>query len=71
MTVGEISPSRRSGIFDGESCLTEAVHDCGSITVFGMLGVSDDDDDDDDSDDDEDDREDWDDGVDGDSVGSF
>ena len=69
--MGEISPGRRSGIFDGESCSTEAVCNCGGIAVFGTLGVSDNDNDDNDSNDDEDDREDCDNGVDGDSVGSF
>ena len=50
--AGEISPRRRRGTFNGESCSTEAVLDWGGIAVFGMLGVSDN------EDEDEDDRED-------------
>jgi hypothetical protein len=45
ITPSEMSPGRRRGIFDRESCSTEAVLDWDGIAVPRIMGVSDDDDD--------------------------
>jgi hypothetical protein len=47
MMLGEISPGRRRGTLDGESCSTEADLGCDGMAAFRIMGMSDDDEDDD------------------------